>query len=504
MAVSKTALSGSNPDAPAAFFKTMPSQLEQSVGKTVQFFGSSGGNKLDKLKPAMQSAAENPRNVGRIFYEYYQTVKDWFSLPEEDMKIIHEINSDPENPNHGGADEFLQTFGGQKEAMLAVLRNMGNIQEEPTKRGLHNLSDMMNTAQTIKQKEPDWKPTDRDPRSDGVIWGFVLGADNPNTDIHFAVAHAMERVLSQKFHNPDGSPFKKDWFVHPLTDIIVLKGVQGKGPEFTILSEWSKARPEGLGWASKKRINTYKEHVYGRTFGDNTLIGDQGDAFFKKSVTEQILELADSEACPIPRSVIKRYKEDPEGARDRYGEIVTVRKLILETTQKLNPELYTELTRPLARNVNEPVGTYEPDAIPPEYIQEMTANNTPWGFSLPRILLDQWGKGELRTQERALKGLTILEQSINTATTPLEFMAVLANKAVHAGADIDAVLKSTISKGKLDDDNVRTLYQNLGKEMKTHAPTLWKRYLELTPVERTSRGIANIPQEETLSTNSVR
>ena len=482
----------------------MPSQLEQAVGRTIQFFGSSGGNKLDKLKPAMQSAAENPRNVGHIFYEYYQTVKDWFSLPEEDMKIIHEINSNPENPNHGGADEFLQTFGGQKEEMLEALRKMGNIQEDQTKHGVQNLSDMMNNAQTLKQKEPDWKADNADPRSQTVILGFLLGANDPNTDIHLTIAHAMERVLSQTFHNADGTPFKKDWFVHPLTDIIVLKGVQGKQPEFDILSQWSKARPDGLGWASKKRINTYKEHVYGRTFGDNTLIGDQGDAFFEKSVTQQILELADSEACPIPRSVIERYKKDPEGARDRYGEIVTMRKLILETTQKLNPELYKQLTKPLARNPNEPVGIYESDAIPPEYINEMTANNTPWGFSLPRILLDQWGKGELRTQKRALKGLTILEQSINTATTPLEFMAILANKAAHAGADMDAVLKSTISKGKLADDNVETLYRALGKEMKAHAPTLWNRYLELTPDERTSRGIANIPQEETLSTNSIR
>lgn len=239
----------------------MSPSLEQAVGTTIQFFGSSGGNKLDKLKPAMRSATENPRNVGKIFYEYYQTVKDWFSLPAEEMQIIHEINSNPENPNHGGADEFLQTFGGQKDEMLAVLRKMGNIGEEPTKQGIQNLSDMMNNAQTLKQNEPNWKPKDTDPRSDNVIWGFVLGANDPNTDIHFALAHAMERVLSQKFHNPDGTPFKKDWFVHPLTDIIVLKGVQGKQPEFNILSEWSKARPEGLGWASQKRIDLYTEKV---------------------------------------------------------------------------------------------------------------------------------------------------------------------------------------------------------------------------------------------------
>jgi|GEM_PF-2000198 len=482
----------------------MSPSLEQAAGQTIQFFGSSGGDKLNKLKPAMSSAIENPRNVGTIFYEYYQTIKDWFSLPDEEMQIIREINSNPENPNHGGADEFLQTFGGQKEAILTAIRKMGNIGEEPIKQGLQNLSHMMNTAETIKQNEPDWKPKDTDPRSNNVIWGFVLGANNPNTDIHFTVAHAMERVLSQTFHHPDGTPFKKDWFVHPLTDIIVLKGVQGKQPEFTLLSEWSKARPDGLGWASKKRINTYKEHVYGRTFGDNTLIGDRGDAFFEKSTMQQILELADSEGCPIPRSVIERYKKEPEAARDRYGEIVTMRKLILETTQKLNPKLYEQLTKPLVRNSNEPVGTHETDAVPAEYINEMTANNTPWGYSLPRILLDQWGKGKLRTQERALKGFTILEQSISTASTPLECMAILANKAVKAGADIDAVLKSTISKGKLDDDNVTTLYRELEKQVKTHAPMLWKRYQALTPDERTSRGIANIPHEKTLSTNNVR
>lgn len=471
----------------------MPS-LPETVSRSVTFFGSSAhADKIQLIRPTIDYTKEHPRDVGHIFYDYYQTIKNGFAMSYPDYQTIQTVNKETNNPT--GWDAFLATFGEHSELIVETIRHAGEL-NQPDKQGLKDLSKRMQTAQKYHQEDPRWKPNDGEKKkSDKVIWGYLNGANEPTTDISFTVAHGIERILTQKLKRISelrNQVRHKDWFVHPLTDIIILQGVKGHEPEQTLLDVWSKPRPEGLGWASQDRINRYKELHYKRTFGDNTLVGDNGDNFFNQSIQEQIRSVGFSEACPIVGQVIKRYGTTLENARDRYAEIVFTRSLLLDTVHQINEPLYQQLVKPVPRNANEPIGVHERTAVPKQAANEISPNNTPWGYSLPRVLLDQFGTREQRTDKRVLKGLTLLETSAKKAKTPLEFLAVLTNNVAHADADIDTILHSVVSKGKLGEDTVYTLYQKLLSELKIHAPKVWDRYQELTPEERLKRGIANI------------
>jgi hypothetical protein len=233
-----------------------------------------------------------------------------------------------------------------------------------------------------------------------------------------------------------------------------------------------------------------KREQFGRLFSDNKLLGDDY-TFPQKPINEQVDSIAWSEGCPVKNRVVGN--NGPEVARDRYGEIIFARQMILEEAREHNPQLYQDLTVSLTRNPNEPVGKHEPESVPQSHITTIDANNTPWGFSLPRILLDQFGKRDNRTQGRIQSGLEMLEEIVKEVHSPLEFMAVLAEQAVKADADIDTVLKSTLSRGYLGEENTHKLYHELAIQLQKHAPTLWQRYLELDIHQRTKFGIADLP-----------
>jgi len=244
-----------------------------------------------------------------------------------------------------------------------------------------------------------------------------------------------------------------------------------------------------------ERYGSYgPEEQFGRTFGDNKVLGDEGGSFSEKSLDEQVDALAWSEACPVKNYVIKR--SGPEEAIKRYGEVIFARQMVLKTAEKHNPELHQALTVTLNRNFDEKVGVHEPTSVPESHLLVINSNSTPWGFSLPRILLDQFGKQKPDRQERMQKGLEILETTVKEVHTPLEFVAVLAERMAAADADRDRVLRSTLSKGCLDEENTRQLYQDLRAELKQHAPTLWKRYTELDSQTREELGIATVPEKE--------
>lgn len=240
----------------------MSPSLVEVAGATVQFFGSSGGNKIEKLQPTLKNAVENPRAVGNIFYEHYQTIKHGFSLNDKDLTVIQAVNQETHNPT--GWDEFLGTFGEHSELILETIRHMGDLNQND-RRGLRDLSRKMQTAQKFHKEDPSWKPDDKDKKKSGkVIWGYLNDANDTTTDLYFSEAHAIERILTQKLkHIPElrKRVKQKDWFVHPLTDLVILQGVKGQQPEQALLAVWEKPRPEGLGWASQKRIGMYTEKL---------------------------------------------------------------------------------------------------------------------------------------------------------------------------------------------------------------------------------------------------
>ncbi len=233
------------------------------------------------------------------------------------------------------------------------------------------------------------------------------------------------------------------------------------------------------------------DNRYNREFGDMTLLGDKGDNFFEKPIEQQVFEVAWSEGCPVPQKVVKKY--GAEVATKRYGEIIFADRLILEEVKKHNPNLHRKLTESVKRKPDEHVGVHEPESVPDSYSTKVPPPDTPWGFSLKRILVDQFGPREKRTAERMQKGLKILEDvASQDIESPLELVARLAEAVIKADGDKIQVMKNTLSKGHLYEQNFHTLYSELVRELKKHSLTFQEEYNKLTPEERDKLGIAEV------------
>lgn len=230
---------------------------------------------------------------------------------------------------------------------------------------------------------------------------------------------------------------------------------------------------------------------FGRTFGERSLLGDNNKDFFKKPILEQVSELAWSEGCPVRNKVINR--KGPESARNRYGEVIFASQIVLAEAKEHNPELFFLLKQGLIRKEGEVVGEHESSSVPASHVTEISTSNTPWGYSLPRILIEQFGKGKERNQTRMIEGLEILESSIKKTDSPISLIAIFSEGIVRNNPSItNSVLKQAFSKGYLEEENIFEIYGKLLEEIGKYAPTLYKRYNELSSEEKSEKGIAEL------------
>jgi hypothetical protein len=234
-------------------------RLIESASANIDAFGKTEVAGAEPLQDSVKLAVESPKLVADKFYAYYNVVRDLFNLSTEDLAIIRSVNRQLDSTR--GADAFLDTFGDQKEQILAQMRQMGDLDNPDNQAGIKQLTEMMHNAWKIKQDEPDWSPKDGGPQADSVIWGFINGATDPETDIDFALCHGIERTLTEYYPDNDYTK-KKDWLLCALNDVIALRGIKGQGYEAQLLPVWSASRPEGLGWVSQRRLDAYKHaHV---------------------------------------------------------------------------------------------------------------------------------------------------------------------------------------------------------------------------------------------------
>lgn len=222
-------------------------------------------------------------------------------------------------------------------------------------------------------------------------------------------------------------------------------------------------------------------------------MGAEGASFFDKPLNEQVIEMGWSHACPVVDEVIKEF--GPEWTLKRYAECNFVFGLIVESARDLNPELYTLLTTPVVRLEGEKPGReFKPELIPSNFYKEMSPLSTPWGYALPRVVIEEMGRGENnkdRTQKRLLKSLSMIDKGVKTSKTPVELLVNLAEQASKLDANPSAVLSHTLANGILVEEGCKTMFDEIKAKIDKSATVLRKTYNSMTPDERKAEGIIN-------------
>jgi hypothetical protein len=235
------------------------------------------------------------------------------------------------------------------------------------------------------------------------------------------------------------------------------------------------------------------EQRNGREFGKGTLLGDNSDDFFNKPIDEQVMEIGWSHACPVVSEVVAKY--GPEWTLKRYAECNFVFGLIVESAKDSNPDLYKQLTKPVARLENEKPGEghFNPKLVPTEtFYSEMSPLSTPWGYAMPRAIIEEVGRGknnEERTQERILKALDVIEKTVKMSKSPVELLVNMAEEVSKLDADPKAVLSHVLSADMLQEEVCKTIFVEIKREIDESAPTLRKTYDSMSKAERETEGM---------------
>lgn len=261
-------------------------------------------------------------------------------------------------------------------------------------------------------------------------------------------------------------------------------------------------------------VDNSTEKRYDRRFGRGQMLGDQGDDFFKKPIDQQVKEMAWSHACPVVDDVIRAYGEqfakdhpqatDPqifqggaEMALRRYAECNFMFGYIAEVAKKLNPLLYEQLNTPVRRLTTEPDGEHGSTYVPETHKYEMSPLSTPWGYGIPRLIIEQMGRGpnnSERSVERVLKALDIIEEVVPQSNTPIELAIKLSEAVIQkdASADPKMVLYHLLSDGILHEENCPSIFQEMVNEMSRSAPTLLKHYENMISEDRKTLGVVDM------------
>ena len=231
----------------------------------------------------------------------------------------------------------------------------------------------------------------------------------------------------------------------------------------------------------------------GREFGRSDFLGPEGEAFLSKPLSEQVVDMGWSHACPVIDEVTKEY--GPEWTLKRYAECNFVFGLIVESARDLNPELFKQLTSPVKRLEGEKPGReFKPELIPSNFYEEMSPLSTPWGYALPRVVIEEMGRGENnkdRTQKRILKALNLVDKAVKVSKSPEELLVKLSELVSKADANPKAVLSHVIANGILVEEGTKTMFEEIKHRIGKSAPILRGAYNSMSAEERKAEGIIN-------------
>lgn len=249
---------------------------------------------------------------------------------------------------------------------------------------------------------------------------------------------------------------------------------------------------------------TEKVDYGSRKFGDFRSIGNSPNDFIDRPVQERVFLAARSHLCPIPEEVIDSYtaryiKNFAKGgetlpdaeiggmrmAISRYTECnFTMKEIILHSVKEKNPTLYKNLVTPLPRIPGEEFNqNLKPNYIPKDFSQRMRLASTVYGYALPRILIVQFGENrdesDVRSQERILKGLYLLDKLIPKYNDPIEFTVKLAEEVSKLDANPNRVIYHLFSMGILQEQGCKDMFKKTFSTLEKKAPNLWSTYQKL-------------------------
>ncbi len=222
-------------------------------------------------------------------------------------------------------------------------------------------------------------------------------------------------------------------------------------------------------------------------------------AFCKLDVRDQARLVGWANSCPVVEELTDPNNPNPgrgpEAMLRRYAEVNLWFGFIGRAAKKLNPDLYEQLMAPVARLRGEPVGKFEEGSVPDTHAEEMSPMGTLAGYALPRMFVEQLGTGRgldrEEVQNRLIKGLKVLDETLPVARTPLELLALLA-EGLTTRADLTPAqaLKHVLSKGWLEEHGAYTMMSFCKGMLARKAPTLRAAYQQMSAKERAQLKIA--------------
>lgn len=221
-----------------------------------------------------------------------------------------------------------------------------------------------------------------------------------------------------------------------------------------------------------------------RKFGEGQFLGDQGSSFFDLPKERQLYDMAWSHACPIPDRISKEYGVD--WTLRRYAGCNFVYGLVLDQAKSLNPRLYWQLKKSVDRTEFD--GTHSMEFVPTSHRRRMSPLSTPWGYAIPRVLIEKIGRNK-PNPNKIQSALKTIDQTIINSQTPVEFVVKLSENLAQSHTSAKAILSHLLCSEILKEENCRQIYRQIIQEMRKSAPKLIHTYDWLLPATKVKLGI---------------
>lgn len=211
-------------------------------------------------------------------------------------------------------------------------------------------------------------------------------------------------------------------------------------------------------------------------FGSGSYVGEalNSPAFNELPLDEQAQAIGWAVGCPVAIELTSHIVDGgrgPEAMLNRYGEIGFWLGEVSRTAKEVNPNLYAQLSTSVARLVTEPVGKYEPESIPSNYIFEIPPAETLVGFALPRLII----KG-LDSPDNQIIAADLIEILVRISKSPEELLAVMAEELSKKSIPPDEALRTVLPIGWFEEHYAHSMVDKVKEALENHAPKLWSNY----------------------------